>query len=96
MFQQFQVSAANNITIDVVCDMMGDSSLGNNMARYAAINSLLLDRAEEKCMDIGYDDFINAMRETSWTSPESAWGKLHNMNKVQTTYSETGQLSFMN
>ncbi|XP_072014566.1 LOW QUALITY PROTEIN: putative serine protease K12H4.7 [Amphiura filiformis] len=69
------VSSVSNVTIDTVCDIMGNSSYGDNMARYAAINSLMLDSYEEKCLDIGYDDMIQEMKETSWTSPESVWGR---------------------
>ena len=70
----FQGSRGTNITIDTVCGIMGDSSYGDNIMRYAAINSLMLDTYEEKCLDIGYNEMISNLKEVSWDSP-SDWGR---------------------
>ena len=50
-----------NVTIDVLCDVMTDESLGSPLARYAAINSMLLDVAGEKCLDFRYDKVTCAL-----------------------------------
>ena len=54
---------------------MGNSSYGDNIMRYAAINSLILDTYEEECLDISYDEMIKELKEISW-SPSSDWGRL--------------------
>ena len=68
-----------NITIDVLCDMMTDSSLGSPLARYAAINSMQLDLSGEKCLDYKYDKFLKDMKSVSWNSSASEGGNNQGM-----------------
>jgi|688.fasta_scaffold623650_1 hypothetical protein len=64
-----------NITIDVLCDMMTDPKLGSPLARYAAVNNVLLGTTGEKCLDFKYDKFLKDMRSTDWNSSASEGGK---------------------
>lgn len=64
-----------NVTIDVLCDVMTDESLGSPLARYAAINSMLLDVAGEKCLDFRYDKMLKDMRAVAWNSSASEGGR---------------------
>lgn len=64
----------SNITIDILCDMMTDPSLGSPLARYAAVNDVLLDATGDKCLDFKYDKFLKDMRSTNWNSSASAGG----------------------
>lgn len=69
-------SKSANITIDVVCDVMTNPSLGSPLARYAVVNSMVLDSTEEKCLDYKYGKFIKDMRMISWNSSAANGGKL--------------------
>jgi len=64
-----------NITIDTLCDVMTDSSLGSYLERYALVNSLLLDTSKEECLDYKYDKFINELRLTDWNSSAAEGGR---------------------
>ncbi|XP_054264799.1 putative serine protease K12H4.7 [Macrosteles quadrilineatus] len=59
-------SSTWNITIDTVCDIMVNQSLGNTQARYAAVNTLLLDAYEENCLDYKYNNYIEELKNISW------------------------------
>ncbi len=63
-----------NITIDILCEIMCDDALGTPLKRYAAINDLILKTYGMKCLDAGYNDFIQSMKETSWQSSASEGG----------------------
>lgn len=64
-----------NITMDVLCDMMTDPKIGSPLARYAAVNNVLLGTTGEKCLDYKYDKFLKDMRSTDWNSSASEGGK---------------------
>jgi len=64
-----------NITIDTLCDIMTDSSLGSYLDRYAVVNSLLLESSKEECLDYPYMTFINEMRLTDWNSSAAEGGR---------------------
>ena len=53
---------------------MKDTKLGNELARYAAINKHLLAFNNETTLDVNYDSFIREMRNTSWDGPASDGG----------------------
>ncbi|XP_062903367.1 thymus-specific serine protease [Mobula hypostoma] len=58
-----------NITIDVLCTIMENPSLGIPYKRYAKVSQLLLDTYEEKCLDASYSKFLSDMLNTSWAAP---------------------------
>ena len=67
-------AVGTNITIDTLCDIMVDASLGEAIERYATVNDLLLKTYDEPCLDIPYDDMIKDMNEVSWKSSASEGG----------------------
>lgn len=62
-------------TIEGLCQVMKDTKLGNELARYAAINKHLLAFNNETTLDVNYDSFIREMRNTSWDGPASDGGR---------------------
>lgn len=58
----------NHVSIDDVCDLMCNQTLGAQVTRLAAVNSLLLKENEQKCLDFKYDKMIDQMKNVSWGS----------------------------
>ncbi|XP_046667646.1 putative serine protease K12H4.7 [Homalodisca vitripennis] len=79
-------SSSWNITIDTVCDIMTDHSLGNPVVRYAAVNSLMLDVYDEPCLDYKYDTMIEELRNTSWSSQGGSFGERQWMYQTCTEF----------
>ncbi|KAK3589932.1 hypothetical protein CHS0354_034949 [Potamilus streckersoni] len=71
----FEGAIGTNITIDTVCGIMGDESIGTALQRYAAVNKLLLDTYFQKCMDFKYDKMISDLKKTNWNSSASEGGR---------------------
>lgn len=61
------------ITIDDVCDVMLNTTIGPPFTRLAAVNDMLLKQSDEKCLDYKYDKMIKELQNVSWTS-DSAKG----------------------
>lgn len=59
-------TAAGNITIDDLCGIMLNETIGIPFQRLAAINKLLLNATNQTCLDYNYDNMIKALRNTSW------------------------------
>ncbi|XP_044750405.1 putative serine protease K12H4.7 [Coccinella septempunctata] len=57
---------AGNITIDDLCGIMLNETIGIPVQRLAAINTLLLNATNQTCLDYNYDNMINELRNTSW------------------------------
>ena len=53
---------------------MNNSTLGDPLERYAAINGLLLKTHKQTCLDASYDDYITSMKKTAWTSSAAEGG----------------------
>lgn len=64
-----------NITIDVLCGTMTNQKLGPPLERLAAVNNMLLNTYDQKCLDYKYDKMITEMRNVSWDSETSEGGK---------------------
>lgn len=56
---------ANEITIDDLCRIMTNQSIGTPVDRLAAVNNLLLTANEENCLEYNYDKMIEELRNTS-------------------------------
>lgn len=63
-----------NVTIDVVCDIMVNQTIGAPVTRLAAVNSLLLDTYDQKCLDFKYENMVNELRNVSWKSETAEGG----------------------
>lgn len=68
------------ITIDDVCDLMVNTSIGAQIDRLAAVNALLLQQSNETCLDYKYDKMIKLMQNTSWDSDEANGGRRKEIN----------------
>ena len=58
----------NNITMDNLCDIMTNTSLGSPLERYAAVNMLLLQSGGEDSVDANFSAQVEFMKEVSWNS----------------------------
>uniref|UniRef100_U5EW69 Putative thymus-specific serine protease n=1 Tax=Corethrella appendiculata TaxID=1370023 RepID=U5EW69_9DIPT len=75
------------VTIDQVCDIMANQSLGAPIIRLAAVNSVLLKEQKEECLDFKYDKMIDEMRNVSWSSEVASGGR-------QWTYQTCAEFGF--
>ena len=54
---------------------MTDTSLGDELDRYAAINSAFLKISGQDYLDVSYQEYIDFMKEMTWDSPAAEGGK---------------------
>ncbi|CAH1366832.1 hypothetical protein MTP99_008111 [Tenebrio molitor] len=67
--------AGTNITIDVVCDIMVNQTIGPPINRLGQVNQLLLSTYDQKCLDYQYEKMIDTLRNASWDSEASEGGR---------------------
>ena len=65
--------ATGNVTLDTLCDIMGNESIGMELNRYATVSALVNDG---ECVDISYNKMVQDLKETSWSSEAAEGGKL--------------------
>ena len=63
-----------NITLDDLCDVMTNTSLGDELDRYAAINSAYLKSEGLDYLDVSYEEYITSLKNTSWNSTTAEGG----------------------
>lgn len=63
------------VTIDEVCDVMVNQTIGAPVSRLAEVNRILLKQSNTTCLDFVYDKSIEEMRNTSWGSSQASGGK---------------------
>ncbi|XP_069474268.1 putative serine protease K12H4.7 isoform X9 [Ambystoma mexicanum] len=68
----FEGVKGTNITIQVLCDVMLNVSLGTPYDRYAAVVRLMQQALEIKCVDASYKKFVHDMSNTTWEGPAAA------------------------
>ncbi|XP_062329699.1 thymus-specific serine protease [Osmerus eperlanus] len=73
--REFEGVVGTNITIEVLCGVMADASLGEPYARYAAVARLLMDTFSMKCLDASYANNLRDMSNTSWSGPAAGGGR---------------------
>ena len=66
-----------NITIKTLCDIMNDDDIGEPLARYAKINTLILQTYGSSCLDSSYKSMITSLQNTSWSSSASEGGGIY-------------------
>ena len=59
----------NNITIDDLCNIMANASLGSALGRYVVVNNLLLKASGEEGVNANFSAEVEFMREKAWDSP---------------------------
>ena len=68
--------ATDNHTLDDLCDVMTDTSLGDELDRYAAVNSAYLKLTGEDHLDVRYQEYVDFMKGgVTWDSPAAEGGK---------------------
>ncbi|XP_054258619.1 putative serine protease K12H4.7 [Macrosteles quadrilineatus] len=67
-----RMSDTAHITIDTLCDIMVNESLGTPVIRYAAVNSLLLETNYESCLDYTYENYLKEIKNTTWGATKGA------------------------
>jgi len=53
---------------------MTDTSLGDELDRYAAINSAYLKTEKLDYLDVSYEEYIDSLKNTSWNSTTAEGG----------------------
>lgn len=71
----FEGAKGYNITIDSACRTMLDESVGSEVDRLAAVNSLLLTAYNQTCLEYKYDKMINELKETDYKSKAAEGGR---------------------
>ncbi|KAM7399742.1 hypothetical protein PAMP_018990 [Pampus punctatissimus] len=71
----FEGAMGTNITIKVLCNVMGDTSLGDPYARYAAVARLMLKTFSIGCLDASFSNNLGVMTNTSWDGPAANGGR---------------------
>ncbi|XP_020492543.1 thymus-specific serine protease [Labrus bergylta] len=71
----FEGVVGTNVTIKVLCGVMGDTSLGDPYARYAAVSRLMMDTFSIKCLDASFDNYLRDMTNTSWEGAAAGGGR---------------------
>jgi hypothetical protein len=66
---------AVSVTIDLLCDTMMNQHEGDQLHRYAQVNSIILDLNGESCLDASYDSFIEQMKKTGWNESAAVGGR---------------------
>ncbi|XP_049538730.1 putative serine protease F56F10.1 [Anopheles darlingi] len=56
------------ITIDEVCDVMMNTTIGAPVSRLAEVNRMLLEQGNQSCLDYVYDKSVRQMQNISWDS----------------------------
>ena len=66
----------NNITIDTLCAIMTNESLGTALQRYIAIKTLMYGN---ESLDVSFQGEVEFMKNTSWNSSAAFGGKDHHV-----------------
>lgn len=71
----FEGVVGYNVTIDTLCSIMNNASLGDTLKRYAAVNDLILNTYSMECADYKYSKSIDGLKNVSWSSSASEGGR---------------------
>lgn len=63
------------VTIDQVCDIMVNSTIGPPVNRLAEVNRLLMSEQKDKCLDYKYGKMVSKMQNVSWDSDVASGGQ---------------------
>jgi len=54
---------------------MTNQSIGSELDRYAAVNSMFLAMDDSETLDVSYQGYVEFMKGTTWDSPAAEGGK---------------------
>jgi hypothetical protein len=63
--RQFE-GVTSGLTLDSVCAIMVNESLGTPVKRYSLVNEMILEEYSETCLDYKYDKMITDLGHTDW------------------------------
>lgn len=66
---------ASNFTIDAVCQVMLDTTLGTEMDRFVALNQMYMKLSGLSCQDAAYNTFIKEMQAVNWNESAAVGGR---------------------
>lgn len=69
-------SKIGNFTIDTICDIFVNESIGTPVDRYAQVSNVLLSASGEKCFNYRYIKMIDELRNVTWTNEAAEGGTL--------------------
>lgn len=58
-------------SIDSVCNILANTTLGGPLERVAEVNNIILTELGETCLDYKYDTMVDSLRNASWESEEA-------------------------
>lgn len=67
-------SSHARITIDQVCDIMINTTIGPPVNRLAEVNKLMMAEQKDKCLDYKYDHMVTEMKNISWDAEVATGG----------------------
>ncbi|XP_053314775.1 putative serine protease K12H4.7 [Spea bombifrons] len=73
--REFEGVKGGNVTIQVVCDIMDNESLGAPYDQFVVVIQTILNALGQKCIDAQYKNFVQEMRDDSWEGPASQGGR---------------------
>ncbi|XP_033832305.2 thymus-specific serine protease [Periophthalmus magnuspinnatus] len=71
----FEGVIGTNITIEALCGVMADASLGDPYSRYAAVARLMMENFSMKCLNVSFNYYVQDMTNTSWEGPAAGGGR---------------------
>ena len=63
------------VTIDNLCNVMTNQSIGDELDRYAAVNIMFLKMQGSESLDVSYQGYVEFMKNTSLNSSAAGGGK---------------------
>ena len=63
------------VTIDDLCNIMTNNSIGDALDRYAAVNDMFLKMDDSESLNVSYQGYVEFMKNTSWNSSAAEGGK---------------------
>uniref|UniRef100_A0A8C5M7A6 Serine protease K12H4.7 n=1 Tax=Leptobrachium leishanense TaxID=445787 RepID=A0A8C5M7A6_9ANUR len=71
----FEGVKGGNITIEVMCRIMANESLGSPYDRLVAVVQTILEANDQLCTKAEYTEFVTEMRDNRWGGPASEGGR---------------------
>ncbi|XP_073437207.1 putative serine protease K12H4.7 [Dendrobates tinctorius] len=71
----FEGVKSGNITIQVVCDIMSNETIGSPYDRYVEVIQRIRKAREEKCIEASYQQFVHDMSDIRWKGAASSGGR---------------------
>lgn len=65
----------SRVTIDDLCDLMTNQTIGPPVTRLAAVNKLILQDTNQTCFDYKYDKMVKQMKNVSWDAETAEGGR---------------------